>query len=136
LVSAALVYGGARRARLRRPATAAFAGAGYLLSVLGLSALVPGPAGRPAVALGALLIAVVALALALWRAGAPRPSWWVRLLAQLPDWARAGVRAAWVGSAALLALAVLVVAIALVQGVVTVLDLQEALTPGRLGTVV
>ncbi|WP_324649676.1 DUF6350 family protein [Georgenia sp. H159] len=136
LVSAALVYGGARRARLRRPATAAFALAGWVLSVLALSAVVPGPAGRPAVALGALLIGAVALTLALWRAGATRPAWWLALLGRTPPWCRAGVRAAWLVLLPLLASAALLVAVALVQGVVTVLDLHEDLAPGRLGTVV
>ncbi|QDB80144.1 hypothetical protein FE251_12695 [Georgenia wutianyii] len=136
LVSALLVYGGARRARLRRPATAAFALAGYTLTVLGLSALVTGPVGRPVVALCALLVAGLALALALRRARAPRPAWWLRLLDALPDAVRAGVRAGWMTLAVLLALAVLALSIALVQGVVTVLELHEALAPGRMGTVV
>lgn len=135
LLSAALVYGGARRARLRRPATAAFALGGYVLTVLGLSALVPGPAGRPMVALGAVVVASVALGLALARARALRPAWWLRLLEVLPDAVRAGVRAAWIALGALLGLAVLTLAIALVQGIVTVLDLQEALAPGRMGTI-
>ncbi len=136
LVSAALVYGGARRARLRRPATAAFALGGFVLSVLGLSAVVPGPAARPAVALVALVIGGVALLLALWRARTPRPAWWLRLREATPDWARAGVRGAWLALAGLLALAVLVLAVGLVSGIVTVLELHEALAPGRLGTVV
>lgn len=136
LVSAALLYGGARRARLRRPATAAFALGGFTLSVLGLSALVPGPAGRPTVLLGAVLIGTSALVLALRRAHAPAPAWWVWLRDRVPDWGRAGLRAAWLALAALLTLALLVVAIALVQGVVTVLELHEALAPGRLGAVV
>lgn len=136
LVSAALVYGGARRARLRRSATAAFALAGWVVSVLGLSAVVPGPAGRPAIALTALLIGVTALTLALWRGGATRPAWWVSLLDRTPSWCRAGVRAAWLLVGPLLVAAALVVAVALVQGVVTVLELHEQLAPGRLGTVV
>ncbi|WP_152187841.1 cell division protein PerM [Georgenia satyanarayanai] len=136
LVSAALVYGGARRARLRRPATAAFALGGFVLSVLGLSAVVPGPAGRPTVALGALAIGGGALLLALWRARTPRPAGWLRLREASPGWVRAGIRGAWLALAGLLALAVLVLAVGLVSGIVTVLELHEALAPGRLGTVV
>ena len=136
LVSAALVYGGARRARLRRPATASFALGGFVLSVLGLSAVVPGPAARPVVALVALVIGGGALLLALWRARTPRPAWWLRLRGGTPDWVRAGVRGAWLALAGLLALAVLVLAVGLVRGIVTVLELHEALAPGRLGTVV
>lgn len=136
LVSAALVYGGARRARLRRPATACFALAGFVLSVLGLSAVVPGPAGRPGVALTALLIGGAALLLALWRAGTPRPAWWLQLLDRTPDWLRAGIRVGWVVVLALLGIALVLVTVALVRGIVTILDLHEALAPGRLGTVV
>ncbi|WP_413452223.1 DUF6350 family protein [Georgenia phoenicis] len=136
LVSAALLYGGARRARLRRPATAAFSLTGFVLTVLGLSAVVPGPAGRPTIALGALVIGSGALLLALWRARTPRPAWWLRLREVTPDWALAGVRGAWAALAALLALAVLVLAVGLVSGIVTVLELHEELAPGRLGTVV
>src|SRR5690625_6942731 len=65
LVGAALAYGAARRARIRRAGPAAFALAGYVLTVLALSVLVPGPAGRPGLVLGSLVIALVALALAL-----------------------------------------------------------------------
>lgn len=136
LVSAALLYGGARRARLRSPATAAFALGGFALSVVGLSAVIPGPAGRPTILLGALLIGGFALVLALWRAGTAAPAWWTWLRDRVPDWGRAGLRAAWFALGALLTLALLAVAIALVQGVVTVLELHEALSPGRLGTVV
>lgn len=136
LVSLALLYGGARRARIRRPVTAAFTLGGWLVSVLGLSLVVPGPAGRPTVAAGALILGTVALGLALRRAGAPRPAWWLWLLDRVPDWGRAGVRATWLVLAGLLSAAVLVVAVAGVQGVVTVLELHEELAPGRLGTVV
>src|SRR5699024_8628803 len=64
------------------------------------------------------------------------PAWWLGLLARVPDAVRAGIRVAWLILATLLGLAVLTVAIALVQGVVTVLELHENLAPGRLGTVV
>lgn len=136
LVSAVLVYGGARRARLRRPATAAFTLGSYVAGVLGLSAIVPGTVGRPSVALGALLIGGLGLLLALWRAGARPPAWSARLHGELPDYVRAGLRGAGWSVLALVVVATSLTVIALLQGVVTILGLHETLAPGRLGTVV
>ncbi|MEE6288135.1 DUF6350 family protein [Georgenia sp. MJ173] len=135
LVSVGLIYGAARRARLRSHATAAFTLGGYLVCVLGISAIVPGPAGRVGIAATAVVMAAVALQLALWRSRALPPSWWVRLRSRLPDLVASGVRAGIGAVVALLIVATVLTVTALVQGVVTVLELHEALEVGRLGTV-
>jgi len=136
LVGAALAYGAARRARIRRAGPAAFALAGYVLTVLALSVLVPGPAGRPGLVLGSLVIALVALALALWRGRARPPDWLQWLVDRTPSPVRSGMRAAGLTAGGLLAMATVFLGIALVRGTVTILELHDILGPGRLGAVI
>ena len=135
LVSLALIYGAARRARLRSHVAGLFTLVGYLLTVLGISAVVPGPAGRLGIAVTVIVMAALALQLALWRSKVAPPTWWREALVRVPGFVRSGARASTWAFLALVLLATALAGVALVRGVVTILDLQEALEPGRLGTV-
>lgn len=135
LLSIALVYGAVRRARLHSYLTGAFTAGGYLLSVLGISAVVPGPAGRWNIALTATVLSGIAVQVALRRSRVAPPGWWREVLDRTPRFVRSGARAGGWALAALLLLATLLTGTALVQGVVTILDLHEGLEPGRLGAV-
>ena len=135
LVSVLLLYGAARRARLRSHAVAGFTLAGYVATVMGISILVPGSVGRPTVAVAAVLMAALALQSALWRGRARPPAWWLRLAGRTPTFVASGIRAGAAALGALVLVAVVLTALGLVQGVVTILELHEALEPGRLGTV-
>lgn len=136
LAGATLAYGAARRARIRRVGPAAFALAGYVLTVLAQSALVTGPADRPGLVLGSLAIALVALYLALWRAGARPPAWVAWIVARTPSPVRSGIRGAGLTVGGLLTVATVLLGIALVRGIVTILELHDVLGPGRLGAVI
>lgn len=135
LLGFALVYGATRRARVDAWAPAGFTVAGYVIATLGLSAVVPGPAGRWQVLLVATGIAAAGALLALRRTRAAVPLLWGRIRGATPGYVRAGVRGAGWATAALLTLATAVVVVALVRGIVKILDLHEALEPGVLGTV-
>ncbi|WP_127571438.1 DUF6350 family protein [Georgenia faecalis] len=134
LLSLTLVYGGARRARLRGWGPAGFTVAGHVAMTLVLSLLVTGPAGRPGAALGAAVIAALGTGAALRRADVPAP----RLraaLARVPEPVRAGTRAAtWAGLGLAIA-AVLAAGLAIAVGWPQVVDLHRALAPDVVGAV-
>ncbi|MEE6297270.1 cell division protein PerM [Georgenia wangjunii] len=136
LLSAALVYGGARRARLRSWGQAGFTTGGYVLAALVISAVVPGPAGRLGAVVGAAAIAALGAAAALRRARARTPERVARAVGALPASVRAGVRGAGWAALGLLALAVVAGGTALATGAAEVSALHEALGPEPLGGVI
>ncbi|HLS48876.1 MAG TPA: DUF6350 family protein [Actinomycetaceae bacterium] len=133
LLSGALVYGATRRARIADWRPACYTVAGFVAATLGLSAVAPGPAGRWRVLGIALLIAIAATALALRRAGAPPPGILVAGLNHVPPYVRRGIRDAMRGMLILAVAATALALIALLRGVVTVVELHEALDPGAVG---
>lgn len=136
LVVMALMYGGARRARIRSFGAAGFTIGGYLFAVLGLSTLVEGPAGRGGVIGGALLIGSLGSAAALRRAGIAAPGWWRRARERLWPELLGAVRGGLIAVLLLLAAAVVATIAALVLGFQEIRAVHDVLNPGVLGAVV
>src|SRR5699024_1212025 len=86
LLSGLLLYGATRRARLADWRPACYTVAGFVIGVMGLSAMVPGPAGRWRVLVLALLLAVIATTLALRRAQAEAPEFLRRAVNAIPPY--------------------------------------------------
>lgn len=135
VLSGALVYGATRRARLTDWRPACYTVAGFVVAALLLSLTVAGPVHRWRVLVITLLVAGIGAALALRRAGADAPGVLRRAAAHVPAVVRWGARDAIRAALIVVGLATTVVLIGLLRGVVTIVELHEALAPGVLGTV-
>ncbi|MFH5822165.1 DUF6350 family protein [Georgenia sp. AZ-5] len=134
LLSLALVYGAARRMRLRSVGAGAFVPAGYLLAALVLFPFAAVPVAPLQALLGVVALPVVGTVLAL-RGRVPAPAWWARLRGA-PDAVTAGLAGALRAGAALLALAVVLAAVAAVTGWDRLLGIQAGYAPDAVSAVV
>lgn len=136
LLSILLVYGAARRMRLRTAASGGFAVAGFLLVAGVLLAVADGEGARWRALLGAVVVACLGVVPALVRGEVPAPRWLTRLRSALPAWATAGLRGAAWAVGGLLALGTLAVVVALVQGFAHIREIHEALSPDAVSGIV
>lgn len=136
LLSVLLVYGAARRMRLRTAASGGFAVGGFLLVTVLLLLLAVGDGAQGRALLGAAVVATLGVVPALVRGRVPEPGWLRRARAAPPGWVSAGLRGAGWALIGVLGLAVLAVALAVVQGFAHVREIHEALSPDTVSAVV
>lgn len=135
LIVLLLVYGGGRRARLRSFGAGAFTVGGYAATVLAISAVVEGPAGRWTVLLGALVVGWLGVLGALRRRQVPAPRPWTTLIGRLWPEILGAIRIGAWSAVWLVGAGLVLTVVALIVGFPHVLELHTALAPGRLGTV-